>query len=100
MSGGHFDYQQYRLRDIASEISKLLNRNDLDLRSETRTRFEEAIRALHVAEAYVQHIDWFVSGDDGEDTFHERLKKDLGAQLECGVDDFSQNVWQTTYGMA
>ena len=26
---------------------------------------------------YTQRIDWLVSGDDGEDSFHSRLKKEL-----------------------
>lgn len=29
------------------------------------------------AEVYAQRIDWLLSGDDGEESFHERLKEDL-----------------------
>jgi hypothetical protein len=28
MSGGHFQYQQYRIEDIAIEIDELVNSND------------------------------------------------------------------------
>jgi hypothetical protein len=30
-----------------------------------------------MAEIYAQRIDWLLSGDDGEDSFRERLKEDL-----------------------
>lgn len=29
------------------------------------------------AQVYAQRIDWLLSGDDGEDNFHLRLKEDL-----------------------
>ena len=44
---------------------------------ETIRQFKEAIRLLNIAGVYAQRIDWFLSGDDGEETFHERLKEDL-----------------------
>ena len=28
MSGGHFDYQQYRIREIADEVQRLIETND------------------------------------------------------------------------
>lgn len=89
MSGGHFNYQQYRLRDIASEIEELIARNNDESKDEfsdtrgnfydshTIEKFRDAIKFLKIAEVYAQRIDWLVSGDDGEDTFHERLKEDL-----------------------
>jgi hypothetical protein len=39
------------------------------------------MKALRVAAVYTQRIDWLVSGDDGEESFLERLKEELG-QLE------------------
>ena len=32
---------------------------------------------IRVAEIYAQRADWLLSGDDGEEEFHERLKEDL-----------------------
>jgi hypothetical protein len=32
---------------------------------------------LRKAAVYAQRVDWLLSGDDGEETFLERLKKDL-----------------------
>jgi hypothetical protein len=85
MSGGHFGYQQYRLNDIASMVDELIERNDVpdefeyvrNYTPETIEKFRLASRVLRVAAIMTQRIDWLVSGDDGEDTFHERLKEDL-----------------------
>jgi hypothetical protein len=35
--------------------------------------------SLLLAQIYVQRIDWLVSGDDGEDSFHSRLDADFEA---------------------
>ena len=79
MSGGHFDYKQYHLEDIASEIEELIDRNDgfYDYSKETLEEFKNAIPLLRKAAIYAQRIDWLVSGDDGEDDFHERLQEEL-----------------------
>lgn len=83
MSGGHFDYQQYKLDDIADEIEKLIERSILGEESwlifndETLKEFQNAIEYLRIAAIYAQRIDWLVSGDDGEQTFHTRLKEEL-----------------------
>jgi len=39
--------------------------------------FDKAVELLKQAHVYVQRIDWLVSGDDGEDSFHSRLKSEL-----------------------
>lgn len=44
---------------------------------ETIQEFKNAIKALRVASVYAQRVDWLLSGDDGEETFHESLKQDL-----------------------
>lgn len=89
MSGGSFDYKQYCLNDIADDIRELIdinNSKELDeygypigrgYSPDTITHFITAERLLRVAYIYAQRIDWLVSGDDGEDDFHKRLKEDL-----------------------
>ena len=113
MSGGHFDYLQYRIREIADTIERDLTGRELDeedieeierdvkrgwtekeyldyckehmrtppdaLRPETKREFQRGYVLLRLAEVYAQRIDWLQSGDDGEDTFHERLAEDLEA---------------------
>lgn len=44
---------------------------------ETIKEFENAIDILNKASVYVHRIDWFLSGDDGEESFHLRLKEEL-----------------------
>jgi guanylate kinase len=39
--------------------------------------FKKGLIILRQAQIYTQRNDWLVSGDDGEDSFHSRLKKEL-----------------------
>ena len=82
MSGGHFNYDQYRIAQIADEVEHLIETsgtNDWRGFSEaTIEQFRKGLQALRIAEVYAQRIDWLVSGDDGEDSFHRRLADDLG----------------------
>lgn len=89
MSGGHFDYQQYRLDDMANDIETVIYHNNstelnaygdrigADLPDDIIEEFKHAVTLLREAAIYVQRIDWLLSGDDGEDSFRTRLKKDL-----------------------
>jgi hypothetical protein len=85
MSGGLFDYKQYQIEGIADDIEALIEDNlhkdeygyCRNYSAETLDRFVEAVKALRIAEAYATRVDWLVSGDDGEDTFHQRLRIDL-----------------------
>ena len=80
MSGGHFDYKQHHIRDIADEIERVIVKQyDSEDRFDDKTiaRFNEGVRALRIAETYAHRIDWLLSGDDGEETFQERLKSDI-----------------------
>ena len=89
MSGGHFDYKQYELERIADEIEQIVLTNDSTEKNsfgfdkgnhfsrETITRLCEAVLTLKKAQIMAHRIDWLVSGDDSEDTFHERLSEDM-----------------------
>lgn len=83
MSGGAFDYQQYRIGEIADDIDAVIRRRrDIEkdpysYKPETILQFKEAVKALRRAEVYAQRVDWLLSGDDGEDSFHNRLRDDL-----------------------
>jgi len=90
MSGGHFDYQQHRIRDIAESIQSLIDANDdtsideygcqrgREYAPEVIAKMQEGVLALNRAYAYAHRIDWLVSGDDGEENFLRRLKEQLG----------------------
>jgi hypothetical protein len=105
MSGGHFDYDQYKIGHIADSIERLIEKSGLkktkeELKDESwrgddwykkypedlyhykypdevLEKFQEAIVILRKAEIYAQRVDWLVSGDDGEESFLKRLKEDL-----------------------
>ena len=88
MSGGRFDYLQYRLPEIVDAIEQEILENNDDPRpeswftpnnfdDETIKEFRQGIFYLKLAQIYAQRIDWLLSGDDGEKAFHERLKEDL-----------------------
>jgi hypothetical protein len=104
MSGGHFDYDQYRLVDHADKILDVMKNNnkeevynyethDYDYfekegwENHTPQTIKEFIAAyikLKEAYIYLQRIDWYLSGDDSEESFHRRLKEDfdkLGSEL-------------------
>ena len=52
----------------------------------TIAEFRKGLDYLRKAYIYAQRIDWLLSGDDGEDSFHERLKEEL-EELEKGESD-------------
>lgn len=88
MSGGHFDYKQHHIRDIAEMVDELIASNDDTSLNEwgaqvgrcyspeTIAKFREASATLHRAAKMAQRIDWLVSGDDGEESFHRAWKEE------------------------
>ena len=106
MSGGHFDYQQYRINDIVDSIEREIATSGKPIPEKVwdyydrqyykehpeeavnyaypdtvLRRFEEAVYALKRAAIYAQRVDWLLSGDDGEESFERRLREEL-AELD------------------
>jgi hypothetical protein len=106
MSGGRFEYIQYRLSDgVIDEIEKEIQQNGKpktkeELREESWRsnewyerypedlthyeypeeiiqEFKKGIEIIKKAQIYIHRIDWLLSGDDGEDSFIKKLKEDL-----------------------
>lgn len=79
MSGGHFDYNQYQISDIADQIERDLIRigtkNDygdiFEIPDDISDKMLETIALLRKCEKMVQAIDWYMSGDTGDDSFRE-----------------------------
>lgn len=44
---------------------------------ETIDKFKRGLKILKQAAVYTQRIDWLLSGDNSEESFHRRLKEDL-----------------------
>lgn len=99
MSGGFFEYKQYHINEIANSIEEELNkqskmkedlyfdRSYYDQYPEEKfyetypeivqEKMMEAIKQLRIASIYAQRVDWFLSGDDGEESFISRLEEEL-----------------------
>jgi hypothetical protein len=84
MSGGHFDYVQGRIRMVADEVAYEIENNTLkddgyvnNFSEETLEKFKECEKVLRKAAAMLERVDYLISSDDAEETFHERWKKDL-----------------------
>lgn len=101
MSGGAFNYYQYHINIIIDDIESVIHKNNKPIPYEelsnweknnydvnnpplyseysdkTIEEFKKGVNILKQAVVYAQRIDWLLSGDDGEETFHERLKEDL-----------------------
>lgn len=126
MSGGHWDYNQWHIQDIADRLEEYIYGRELDdeadedyyiyglsfwneedkkeaekfvrehhrtlpnaqeYSDETIAEFKEGLGILRKAYIYAQRIDWLLSGDDGEESFHERLKEELNELEEGGNSD-------------
>lgn len=97
MSGGRFHYNQYKILNIAEELELYIQKcerkekkdwgytdedgnyiqNTYEESEEVLNEFRKAVKVLREAYVYANRIDWLLSGDDGDETFLERLKKEL-----------------------
>ena len=105
MSGGHWEYIQYRFTDISEDIEELIKNNGKEKTNEELKdcgwrdpdwyekypedkfhpkyldevikEFGNGVKAIKKAQIYLQRIDWLLSGDDGEESFLTRLKQEL-----------------------
>lgn len=100
MSGGHFNYDQYKIQQIADEVEQLILTNGVpsepngrgesytcEYSPEVIAEFKRGLLVLRAAAIYAQRIDWLVSCDDGEDSFLRRLAAELQqlpAELKFG----------------
>jgi hypothetical protein len=86
MSGGYFDYIQYRLHGVVDQIQELIDNNNVkdewgyasDYSKETLKKFREAIKVIDKARGMIHRIDYLVSGDDGEETFNKKWSGEKG----------------------
>lgn len=76
MSGGHFNYIQYKIEGAANAIERILNSDEV-YAEDTREKFKLAVDTLFKAAKMLQRVDWLVCGDEGEASFHERWKEEL-----------------------
>jgi hypothetical protein len=105
MSGGAFNYDQYKIGYMVDQIEEIVVKNGVEkTREELKEeswrdpdwyekypedlfhykypdevieKMKEGIEVLKRAQIYAQRIDWLLSGDDGEESFLKRLEEDL-----------------------
>lgn len=87
MSGGHFNYQNYRIDEIADKIESLINKEkEYEFSPKVIDKFRKAVKTLRKASVMVNRIDYLASGDDGDETFLHRWKVDM-AKLKKDIAD-------------
>ena len=98
MSGGHYDYYQWHIADVADKMEEDLARigtqnqwEDVPygLEDSTIAALRMAISLLRASADIVHDIDWCMSGDTGEDTLRRDLYKwslKHEVQLEKSID--------------
>ena len=83
MSGGYFQYIQFRFGEIVETIRSVVANNDSDEKDECGygrdyippdiiAKFTETANTVERAAKMVTRVDWLLSGDDGEDSFRRR----------------------------
>ena len=105
MSGGYWEYKQYELTDVIEDLKSLIEKSgkaktkeeikaefwrDPDwyerdpienfhykYPDEVIQEFKNAVDMISKAQVYMHRIDWLLSGDDGDESFIERLNKEL-----------------------
>ena len=77
MSGGKFNYLQDEFLAISNSIHAAIDENKDNYSDRTINKFKNAVVAIQMAYVYAQRIDWLLSGDDSEESFHERMHEDM-----------------------
>ena len=105
MSGGAFNYDQYKIGYMVDQIEETVVKNGVEKTpeelknegwrdpdwykkypedlfhykypDEVIEKMKEGIEVLKSAQIYAHRIDWLLSGDDGEESFLRRLEEEL-----------------------
>lgn len=76
MSGGHFEYIQFRFLDPIEELETIVKNNG-DYSQESINKIKECIEYLKLSSIYLNRIDLVLSGDCSE----ENLSKDINYEI-------------------
>lgn len=94
MSGGYFGYYDGQLVSLIEQLDTLVSslENDGYLTpyvsdcESLKITVEDVIRQLNYCHKVLNHVDYFLSDDIGEDTMWERI-----AKVEKGISDGTNN---------
>ncbi len=76
MSGGAFDYLQFRIDDCAFDVKQKVVDYDKTCTEQTLVRIKKCADSLEKVGKMLQRVDYFVAGDDGEESFNRRWEED------------------------
>jgi hypothetical protein len=82
MSGGHFNYSQYELCDIETDLFYLITRNPGNYGKETLALFQIVLGSVIAARAGIERVDCLMCDDDSEESFAQRFQEDLENEKE------------------
>ena len=76
MSGGHFGYKEFNIKQLAEEMQDAID-NNTEYSDAIIDKFKTAVNLLNLSYLYVKIIDRLLSGDYGDDSFLSNLDKEL-----------------------
>ena len=76
MSGGHFGYKEFNIKQLAEEMQDAID-NNTEYSDAIIDKFKTAVNLLNLSYLYVKMIDRLLSGDYGDDSFLSSLDKEL-----------------------
>ena len=91
MSGGYFEYNQYRIQYIIERLEEYMSKGDQsdpawekgeELSNEVLDELNKGLKILKQAFVYANMIAKFLSCDIGNESFLQYLNEDL-KELEC-----------------
>jgi hypothetical protein len=81
MSGGYFNYVQYRfdepIEEMEEVVQEAITTNEQGYSNETINNLKDTLTLLKLSKTHLHRVDWFLSGDDGEESFCRRLDEEL-----------------------
>ena len=76
MSGGHFGYKEFNIKQLAEEMQDAID-NNTEYSDEVINKFKTAVNLLNLSYLYVKMIDMLLSGDYCDDSFLSNLNEEL-----------------------
>jgi siroheme synthase (precorrin-2 oxidase/ferrochelatase) len=101
MSGGYFECSNYIFNRVAEQIEQVVETGhdedcyEYTFGDDTREQMRQAVWALKLAAIYMNRVDYLLSGDDSEESFHQRLRKEL-RELDAETRKNNQD-WRDRY---
>jgi len=85
MSGGHFDYNCFRISSFADDLNVEIDRNEvkddfgycLNYKKETIVKLKKCSKLIKQAGDLAHAVEWLYSGDYGEESFIKKYNKIL-----------------------